>query len=359
MAAVEELVWNALDADAREVRVDVITNPLGGVDAIRVADDGTGIDILRVKETFGSLGGSWKRGAEATPGRRRRLHGRRGCGRFKAFALGTRVEWRTTMDTGAGLVSYTISGEAGEPGVFRIEQAGAPGPATGTEVYITGIKANAAGLAEAGAAVRALAAKLAIYLKAYPDVAVYFCGLPVSPAIVQARAKTFRLTTEAGDDVRMEVIEWRRKFSGSGRLVFCGGDGFALHDRPAGVRPGWAYSFTAYLVSGRIGELAGQNMLVMDELHPEVRAYLDLSRKVLREYFRERASEDGAARLAKWLAEKSYPYEEADASEERARFDAGVAEMREKLDGFDSLPAAERKYLFGLLKRLAEKEGGE
>ena len=66
LAAVEELVWNALDADAREVRVDLITNALGGIDAIRVTDDGTGIDILRADETFGSLGGSWKRSDGAT-----------------------------------------------------------------------------------------------------------------------------------------------------------------------------------------------------------------------------------------------------------------------------------------------------
>ncbi|MBR1588499.1 MAG: ATP-binding protein, partial [Kiritimatiellae bacterium] len=58
LSAIEELVWNALDADAREVRVDLVTNALGGIDAIRVADDGTGIDILRADETFGSLGGS-------------------------------------------------------------------------------------------------------------------------------------------------------------------------------------------------------------------------------------------------------------------------------------------------------------
>ena len=35
LSAVEELVWNALDADAREVKVDVLQNPLGGVEAVR------------------------------------------------------------------------------------------------------------------------------------------------------------------------------------------------------------------------------------------------------------------------------------------------------------------------------------
>ena len=36
LSALEELIWNALDADAREVRVDLVTNALGAVEALRV-----------------------------------------------------------------------------------------------------------------------------------------------------------------------------------------------------------------------------------------------------------------------------------------------------------------------------------
>ena len=100
LQALEELVWNALDADARDVRIDLLTNPLGAVEAVRISDDGTGIDVLRADATFGGLGGSWKRTGGETPLAHRRLHGRHGRGRFKAFALGTSVEWRTTMRIG-------------------------------------------------------------------------------------------------------------------------------------------------------------------------------------------------------------------------------------------------------------------
>ena len=91
LAAIEELVWNALDADAKEVKVDLITNPLGAVEAVRVTDDGTGIDALKADQTFGNLGGSWKRTGQGTEFSGRRLHGRHGRGRFKAFALGLNV----------------------------------------------------------------------------------------------------------------------------------------------------------------------------------------------------------------------------------------------------------------------------
>ena len=78
LSAVEELVWNALDADAREVKVDLLTNALGAVEAVRVSDDGTGIDVLSADSTFGSLGGSWKRNTPETVNSHRRLHGRNG-----------------------------------------------------------------------------------------------------------------------------------------------------------------------------------------------------------------------------------------------------------------------------------------
>ncbi len=352
LSAIEELVWNALDADAREVKVDLVQNPLGGIDAIRVSDDGSGIDIFKVEDTFGSLGGSWKMlGAALTAAYGRRLHGRHGRGRFKAFALGTHVEWRTTMRAGEGLISYVLSGDAAEPGLFHIAQSETPGPATGTEVFVTGIRATADSLTVAEMVVQALAAKFALYLKAYPDVRVYFCGIPVSPVIVQKQATDYVVKLENGQEAKLEVIEWRKKFSGKGRIVFCGRDGFALHERPSGVRSGQPFSYTAYLQGARFAELAAENALVMDELHPEVRAWLDAVRKVLKEYFHRRAEEESAERLAKWLSDGSYPFAADDTSETRRRFDEGVADLRAHLDGFDALPVAERTYLFALLKR--------
>lgn len=349
LSAVEELVWNALDADAREVRIDLVQNALGGVDEIRVSDDGSGIDLLRVEDTFGALGGSWKRAeGAATPAARRRLHGRRGCGRFKAFALGTHVAWRTTMRAGDALLSYALEGEADEPGVFHVHEA-PPGPATGTEVSVTGVRATADALTAVGPAVQALAAKFALYLKAYPGVQVWYCGIPVSPVVVQKAAATYEVRLEGGAAAKLEVIEWRRKFSGKGRLVFCGRDGFTLHERPAGVRSGQPFSYTAYLVGARFGELAAENALVMDELHPEVRAWLDAARKILKAHFRRRADAAAGERLAKWIAERSYPFAADDATPARARFDARVADLRAHLEGFDALAPSERAYLFRLL----------
>lgn len=357
LAAVEELVWNALDADAREVKIDVIQNALGAVEAVRVSDDGAGVDVDRIDATFGGLGGSWKKDRATTIGLRRRLHGRHGRGRFKAFAIGSHVEWRTTRatvaaggpDAAAPLKSHVISGDLQDPGLFRVEET-TPGFATGTEVYISNVRPTADVLTNAETVVPTLSAKFALYLKAYPNVHVYFSGIPISPVIVRKAVTDYRLQLPSGAEAKMEVIEWRRRFVGSGKLVFCGKDGFALHEQPAGVRPGAAFSFTAYVISPRFAELNAENMLVMDELNPETRAYLDAARKTLRDHFRVRAAEADASRVEEWIREGSYPFAKEDASEERKRFDAAVEDMRAHLDGFDAYPPNERRYLFGLLK---------
>ena len=282
LSAIEELVWNALDANAREVRVDLVTNPLGAVEAVRVADNGTGIDARQADRLFGYLGGSWKRDFRGSE--QRMLHGRHGRGRFKAFALGSDVEWRTTTRIGDQLLSYKLSGTADKPGVFDLEDAPA-GSAPGTEVYVTNVRATVDSLLDAGETVQDLSARFALHLKSFPDIRIYFNGLPVTPVIVQRRTTDYKITVAGGAETKLEVIEWKRKFVGSGRLVFADPGGFRLHEQPAGVRSGVDASFTAYLVSPRFPVLAAENALVMDELNPEVRQYLDAARKVLKAHF--------------------------------------------------------------------------
>ena len=349
VSAIEELIWNALDAEAKEVRVDLITNVLGAVEAVRIADDGSGIDVLRADSTFGSLGGSWKRNGSGTATLKRSLHGRHGRGRFKAFALGSHVEWRTTVKIGGELLSYNISGDIENPGVFTLEAVSGSGPATGTEVFISNARVNCDSLLNAGETVQALAAKFALYLKSYPDVRIYFNGLPVTPVIVQKKVTDYKFQLPNGSEAKLEVIEWKRKFSGSGKLVFAGSDGFRLHEIPAAVRSQGA-SFTAYLISSRFPQLAAENALVMDELNAEVRSYLDETKKILKKHFAASSEDRAAALIGNLIREGSYPFDEADETKERERFDKIAMELAAKMEGFTQLSADDRIVLLKLLK---------
>lgn len=80
--AILELIWNALDADAGVVEVSFASNPLDGIEEIRVTDDGHGITHAEAITAFGTLGASWKLSATRTRSGQRALHGKHG----RAFA---------------------------------------------------------------------------------------------------------------------------------------------------------------------------------------------------------------------------------------------------------------------------------
>lgn len=356
-SAIEELVWNALDADAKEVRIDTYKNDLNGIEAIRIADDGSGIDVLRADSTFGSLGGSWKKDVDGTRMLKRKLHGHRGSGRFKAFSLGSHVEWRTTMRAGNDLLSYKISGDLSDIGSFEIEAYNSPGPATGTEVFIQNSGPNCTVLSDTTETIQTLSSKFALYLMNYPDVKIYFDGLPVTPAIVQRRVVEKSITLNSGETVRLRIIEWRKKFSGAGKLVFAGRDGFRCAEYSTGTRAG-GIPYTAYLISDKVTRLANENALELGELHPEVREIIDCAKKTLKQYFRDIADDKAAACIGSWSHEGSYPYLEEDVSEERIAYDKNALELASRFNNFSELNADERSIIFKLLKSALKAGNG-
>lgn len=68
--AIEELIWNGLDADAEKIVVELALNKLGGLSKIVVSDNGTGIKFDECEHAFGHLGGSPKSRIHLTPGGR-------------------------------------------------------------------------------------------------------------------------------------------------------------------------------------------------------------------------------------------------------------------------------------------------
>lgn len=60
LQAIAELVWNALDADAENVYIDLTGSELG-LSHIFIRDDGNGIPYENAEKLFSSLGGSWKK----------------------------------------------------------------------------------------------------------------------------------------------------------------------------------------------------------------------------------------------------------------------------------------------------------
>ena len=113
--ALLQVIWNAIDAEASEVRINLITDtsgidskkiPLNTIEKIEIIDNGYGIDSSKLKEYFSQFEKSWKDNKKRSDGRE--YQGKNGTGRFKYFALGKTIQWITTHKKGTSFFSYNM-----------------------------------------------------------------------------------------------------------------------------------------------------------------------------------------------------------------------------------------------------------
>lgn len=352
-----ELIWNALDADARRVDVEFSRDLVRGITELVVRDDGTGISELDAESGFRHLGGSWKRNGGLTKGERRVLHGRAGQGRFAAFALGSIVEWHSVAEGKDGKISVSISGTRDRLGEFQLEVSEAPAEhATGTTVRIAEVAEHANSLLQPEAEA-AIAESFAVYLKQYPHVRVFVAGDRVDPSALEAHRAEYSLPVIAADEVqvadaRLIVIEWKRVTTRS--LHFCDADGISRHSvaLPTVRAPG--FEFTAYVSSGTVARLADTNDLLLGETHPVVAALQSAAVEALRSHFRRRAAERAAGLVSDWKKSGVYPYEGEPKSAvertERQVFEVVAASVSTYLPDFDRADVKSQKFSFSLLR---------
>jgi hypothetical protein len=232
IAAVAELIWNGLDADATAITVDLEGDNLGGLSRIIVTDNGHGIPYAEAPTLFGNLGGSWKKHGALTKIHKRQLHGQEGRGRFKAFALGSVVDWTSTYAHDDKLFRYEITIVDRDIRRVRIgDEAPVNGKAPlGVTVVVSELKHNFVSLRPENS-IQEFSEIFAIYLKNYRDVTIMIGGERIDPAI--AIAKTWELSLAAIEDddgnvypAALEVIEWRRQTKRA--LYLCTEQGFPL-----------------------------------------------------------------------------------------------------------------------------------
>ena len=357
--ALAEIIWNALDADADEVRVEVDDNALGTPEVIRVSDNGSGIPLDRATTAFGNLGESWKKGRLRTLRHEKRLHGRDGKGRFKAFALGNRVTWATTFrGLDEQVLRYEIKGSYENICDFPFTEPAALETAiTGTVVTISGITESLGILSDESGAEEQLAELFAIYLRDYPATRIYFRGARIDIAAVQSRTRTIPLTPffdGDGNEVQaaVEVIEWA--FTKRERkLCLCDASGYTLHEIELTIRPGSDFNFTAYLKSDYIARLHEENLIGVAEMRPELVKLVDEAHNKLRAYFRQRKAATAGGLVDEWKREGIYPFQgdAVDAVDQARRevFDICAVNVNEYLDSFKQAAKKDRKLTLRLI----------
>ncbi len=301
LRAIEELIWNGLDADADEVFVEFAPGLLTKLGEIRVTDKGTGIPHAEAEKLFESLGGYWKSKQEKTP-KGRFIHGKNGQGRFKAFALGQNVTWETTYRDRGKVMTYTIAASATDLREFTISDPVPSQQTTGTVCTITDIHRDYRiwGTDEAMDEVSEI---FALYLYDNRHVKLVYDGTIIDPASVISHLEAMPLTaiSKTGTELiaTLTAIEWSSKAKRF--LYLCTSKNFPLHKLPPGIKAR-GFKFTAYLSASLFDSFADGNKESLLELDADAAVLVDAAKDRLRDHFRAREAALARDRVDEWIS---------------------------------------------------------
>lgn len=357
LQAVAELIWNALDADATDVRVSLLQGEIG-LEKITVRDNGTGIPRAKAPVLFGRLGGSWKTVGGRSEGGRF-LHGYEGRGRFKAFALGRVADWEVVYSDNGESRSYTISliADRIREGAISEETDVSTGP--GVVVEMSELHRDFRSLRE-DSALQELAEVFALYLMDYSDVSIRYEGVQIDPASAVASQQTVDLQPIEWEEnvypATLDIIEWR---NASRRVLYlCSEAGFPLSHVETRFHVG-DLQFAAYLKSPLVTMMHGEAVLELAELTPSVRDAIEEARGHIKAFARERAAQKARAVVEEWKTEKIYPYLEEILGPideaERKVFDIVAVTASEHLPDFDTIPRKNKAFHLRMLRSAIEK----
>jgi hypothetical protein len=288
----------------------------------------------------------------------RSLHGKNGKGRFKAFALGSQVEWATTYKSDGKSHSYKIVGRSSALDNFDIGQVvDIDEDISGTEVTIHNVLNDFRSLKDETAQM-SLAKIFAVFLTEYPEASIEYDGNNIDPTAVQNHRAEYDLGeiilgVNRKTSASVVIIEWNIPTE---RVVhLCDSTGISLHETPAGQQvraPG--FNFTAYIKSDHFRELDKTGLLAVADLHDDVQILVRTAKSKMKQHFRSRLAESHSHIVEKWKNEKIYPYEEKQdigpvEFVERQVFDILAVNVQSYLPSFEDSDSKQKKFTFFLL----------
>lgn len=306
LMGVVELIWNALDAEADHVVVQLEVNPIEGVDVVQIWDDGHGMNHEEALTEFAHLGGSWKHLATHSKHQKRLLHGSQGQGRWRAFSVGSLVSWITVGKTETGKERTVITGRGTNLTEFEVSAPEPTKDPVGTTVRIENVEEKATAALLADTAAGKLTTRLAPYFEKYPDVEIRFRNhlLDAKPLQALRREYDLDLPQSVEGPASLLVIEWRKAFPRE--LFLCDENGMALQSCVPGIHAP-SFDFTAYLRWE--GFRTHESELATSEMNPELTPVIEAGKSQLRQHFKLRGEQVQGEILAQWKEERVYPYE--------------------------------------------------
>jgi hypothetical protein len=354
ITGVIELVWNAIDAEAEMVKIVVAENGLGGVEEVRVEDDGHGMTRADIDEEFAHLGGSWKRLAEESKNGRRVLHGSEGKGRWRAFTIGPMVQWTTIGPADPPRQKTVVTGRADRLGGFEVSDSVDIQGQAGTVAKVTCGQPGPVGLLGEKAP-KVLTATFALHLQRYRDnLTVTYRGISLDPATLQDRTADYELDVPNGyGKGKLTIIEWSEDVHVKRGLFLCDSSGVVLDDLQAGIQAR-SFLFTAYAQWDGFREL--NDRLWQADTDETLAPVIEAAKSRMREHFKLRREEQKRSIVQNWKDQQVYPYveepQEEPAKVTRDLFDVVAVTAAPAVNATDD-PVA-RRFSLSLIREALE-----
>lgn len=328
--ALVELVWNAVDAEAEHVSVTIERDEAdwNSITAVHVVDDGHGISVDEVRTAFGHVGNSPKRKQNRTKNGKRGLHGSKGEGRLRGFALGSRVVWDSVAADTAGVIyRLTIEADTGNRRRFRPVEVLEPAGRPGTRFTAWNDAQRALKQLDDGSARRGLLATFAPVLLNNADLAIDYDGERLDPTqeILDDTELVVPYTSSGRDhEVKVRIIEWVP--GGKTRSVHAGVDDgrWVFEQDPSPLET--KFPFSAYITFPGLHERDGEISLGDSATEPIGDGWRAAERAI-RDHFRDRRFKRRREQVELWKRDKVYPYAAAAPASETERAERAVFDV--------------------------------
>ncbi|MCX6152783.1 MAG: ATP-binding protein [Candidatus Kapabacteria bacterium] len=359
-----ELIWNSLDADATEIRIEFILNPLSGYDSISIIDNGHGINYQDAETAFSSLGGSSKKYKKCSP-KNRILHGKEGKGRYKAFSLGSNFQFISRFIENGLIKEFDINlseDKLKKPILNDIKTISNTASA-GVKVIISNIKPTVS-LSFSTNIIFELEKKFAVYYSSYKNfnITVNNTQLNFADSIIDEAEINFQIqnldNSSLPHEFKVKILEWCVKCDK--KIFFCNISGIALGENKLTIRTS-NFNLTVYIMSGFIEDLYQEGQLdIAEELNETLSKAIQKTNEFIKDFIRLKLHQNAKDFITELKSEHIYPFNSEPKSEaekvERQVFDILALNVNEHLPGFEKQDSVNKKLTFRLIKEALEND---
>ncbi len=361
ITALAELLWNSLDADADEIRVEYKPTKLGGYEYIKIIDNGHGLTYEKAQDVFSRLGGSEKKLKTQSPNGRQ-YHGKEGKGRYKGLALGDFVKFTSNYQSNGSTSEFTVTidrNQLSRTEISDLKQKPKEETKTGFTVEIGNVNLKNADNALKPENRKELEEKFASYWISYPKFKIYFNKTELEFSSLIRNSDQIEVKAEVGEltyKFIIKVLEWN--FENKKKTYLCNSQGIPFLETTLGIRS--SLPISVFIQSVYIEKLHRDNTLNLYEADEILLGISKASKDFAREYVRKRLHEYSKEFINNLKQKGIYPYKEpADNLIEESKrqvFDIVALQINEYLPSFNDQDDKNKKLTLTLISEALEND---